>query len=524
MLKKPPDVTKALEDGCLLEHLHTNLELKEEWAARNGEKLSALANKLDQISTFLAVGVSDTGKATGKSAKWAKKTEEVISQQINQHLDPSHACVSISCHEVQNSWIVVVAIRNPGDVTYWDGKAYKAAGTTIDEMKPHEILELRIQLPGLTDFSKQYFKSSYELVLVSDFAERVRRGNHPLEIPHRGESEELAVLQRLGIHERQAARILFGPCMFRLVIYDEHGSPKSNSKEQGLYRLLSPKFRSNCLNAGVEYSDRALKEALSNAVAHAAYFEGDGEILIEIYPSRIAISNLCIKESTYFANRWFSRSHKSVNGLLMEALRIAGLVDELGRGKHIIFSESIKLGHRPPEVVIEKSGRYDRWKLIIHGALESGNYLRVLDRCREIYRDEQKALIAQALELWRDKAVKEIRNFVDGEFARQFADVLGGLEGPLFYDESRDKITLKRWAEVLIGEGKESKVLSPGEEKILYTTLYDYSRQYNDGVVTPKSIREFGGMGNSNSEKALSSSLLSKWEKQRLVEKVGHGK
>ena len=53
----------------------------------------------------------------------------------------------------------------------------------------------------------------------------------------------------------------------------------------------------------------------------------------------------------------------TINGLLMEVLRVAGHVDELGRGKNLIFSDSIKNGKRSPEVILERAGRYDRWKL-----------------------------------------------------------------------------------------------------------------------------------------------------------------
>ena len=137
---------------------------------------------------------------------------------------------------------------------------------------------------------------------------------------------------------------------------------------------------------------------------------------------------------------------------------------------------------------------------------------------------ERKALISQALVLWRDKPVREIRNYVDGDFARQFAEVLSGIKGPIFYYEKEDRITLRRWAEILIGEGKDSKDLSPGEEERLQTLAYDIQTKYNNSIITPKDLRELGDMGNTKSELVLSSSILKRWYGQGVLEKVGHGK
>jgi predicted HTH transcriptional regulator len=525
MLRNPDDVINAIQAGKLKEHLHLNLELKEDWAQRHGDKISALANKVDQIVCFMVLGVSDSGQLMGLQEKWAKQTEQILSQHINSNLDPVQACCGISCREISNSWVIILTIRNPGEVTYWAEEAHQASGTTIEVMKPDQILKLRIQLPGLTDYTKQYYKCQYDEELIKQFKEQVATRRHPLETAGQADADGLQTLRNLGMHERQASRILFGPCPFRIIEYDFRGEPIANKKVTGLYRILRPDFISQlAANQDCHYSERALKEGFANAVAHAAYFEGDGEIMLEIHPHRIVVSNLCIKESTYFANRWFSRSHKTINGLLMEVLRVAGSVDELGRGKHLIFSQSIELGQSPPEVIIEKAGKYERWKLVIHGANPQPTMLRLLQRIREIYKDERKALIAQALVLWRDRPVQEIRNFVDGDFARQFAEVLSGIEGPIFYDEKEDRITLRRWAEVLIGEGKDSKDLSPGEEERLQSLAYDLQSKYNNGIITPKDLRELCPMGNTKSEQVLSSSILKRWHSNGIVERLGHGK
>ena len=316
-----------------------------------------------------------------------------------------------------------------------------------------------------------------------------------------------------------------------MVRYRADGEPISNNTSAGVYGLLTDDFLEDTqqwtqrqLRAPEPpYPKRALREAIANAVAHAAYFEADGDIIVEQHPDRIIISNLCVRESAYFANLWFSRSHRTVNGFLMEILRVAGHVDELGRGKHLIFSESIKNGKKPPLVAVERAGRYDRWKLTLYGGTQDATLLRLFERCRSSYRDEQKALIAQALVLWRDRPVTEIRNQIDGDFSRQFAEVLAGLEGPIFYYREHDRITLRRWAQILLGEGKDSKAFSPAEERNLRDFSYEAQTQYHDGYITPRDLRKLAAMADTPSEQSLSSAMLAKWQEEGVVKRVRRG-
>ncbi len=518
------DVIVLASEGKLQEHRYSNIELKEDWAEKHGAKLSALANKISELNCFLVIGIADNGNLGGKSEAWAKKTEENISQHINTHLDPPQSCGSFTCKQIGASWIIIIPVRNVGEVAYWDGSAYMAAGTTTAEMEPEKILKLRMQLPGLLDFSNQESKSSYNGELVAGFAACVRTAGHPLEVEITG-TKEYSVLNQLNMVGRQAARILFGRCSFRIVRYDSSGEILENNTQHGLFRLLQKTFiDSLCGNGAIHYSPKALKEAFANAVAHAAYFENDGEVLLEIYPDRLVISNLCLRESQLFANRWFSRSHKTVNGLLMESLRVARLVDELGRGKHIIFSESIRLGHMAPEVLIETAGKYRRWKLVIHGGQVNGNLLRLLERSRELYMDEAKALIAQALVLWREKPAAEIRQFVDDEFGRMFADVIARFDGPIFYSANEDRIVLTRWARVLLEEGQYSQVLSPGEEERLFERLKQFCTQHENGIISSKLFRDFAGMSDTRSEQAQCSAILKRWVAAGRVQRLGRGR
>ncbi|MSM40135.1 MAG: hypothetical protein GJT30_11000 [Geobacter sp.] len=508
------DVIELITRGKIQEHLNRNVELKSSWKEEHGHKISSLGNKLDIECAWLILGIDDKGNLLAKDDSWAKSTEETVSQHINNKLDPIQACKGIQACEINGAFILILELRNPGDVVYWGENAYGAAGTTVSRLAPEQILELRLKLPGLTDFTRQSVSSIYNPRLVDLFTQRVRTAGHYLE-----QGLSMAILDTLGLKGTQAARILFGDCRFRVVKYDTSGDPLSNESISGLYTLLTEEFQESLQHwpsvrpgkSSHPYPKKALQEALANAVAHAAYFEQGGDIIIEVHPNFIIISNLCIRESNYFANRWFSRAHKTVNSYMMEILRVAKHVDELGRGKNLIFSESITHGKKPPNVNIQGAGRYFRWALTLNGNTTDARQLRVFKGIKDHYGASPKALIAQALVLWCSKKVSEIRNYVDDTFSDLFAEVLSDLDGPFFYSENEDKIVLHRWVRVMLEEGKDAKQLTPAEERNELSFLRRYCHKYENGYITPKLLRKIIHLGDNPSAKSYASRLLSKW-------------
>jgi len=167
MVKTIEELVRTLQQGELLEHRRANVELKRNWDQDCGRKLSALANKTHETVSWLVVGVEDGGTLSGHDEDRSISIEKKISQHINQYLDPFQACKGIHSHCVKGSWIVAIELTNPGIVVRWNGKAYKAAGTTIQEMTPQEVMELTKRLPGLQDLSAQL--SDSDLVRVSHF-------------------------------------------------------------------------------------------------------------------------------------------------------------------------------------------------------------------------------------------------------------------------------------------------------------------------------------------------------------------
>jgi hypothetical protein len=142
---------------------------------------------------------------------------------------------------------------------------------------------------------------------------------------------------------------------------------------------------------------------------------------------------------------------------------------------------------------------------------------------RDIYDSEGKVFIAAALVFWHDKPVQSLRQYIDGDSAPQFAEVLSDLRGPIYYYEKEDRIVLNRWVRVLLSEGKQSKALSQAEKDGLYKFAYDLQTSYNDGYITPKELRELAHMTDSQSEQVLSSKLLKEWQQEGKVMKAKRG-
>jgi hypothetical protein len=394
-------------------------------------------------------------------------------------------------------------------------------------MTPEEEMALTVQLPGLEDYSRQRWEGTSDSQLATTFlatVARVRQQEAGLAGLAAAPTDE--ALDRLRIGGTNVCRIMFGTCTCRIVKLDETGTPIENKQRTGLSGILDPQFRrdlqewtKNRLRISSDpYSDVSLKEAFANAVAHAAYFERDGEIIVEMSSDKLTISNLCVPGASYFANRWFSREHKTFNGLLMETMRLAGHVDELGRGKNVIFRESILGGKKPPQVFVDNAGRFKRWSLTLYGGSTDERFIRLVHRLREIYEDDRKALIAQALILWSKEPVDRIKKYMDGESERVLADVLEHPKCPVI--ALRDStLARSRWVQVLLGEGKDSKKFSAAEEMRIHQMASKLCRKYHGGTMTAAQFRDFADMGNTPSEQTLASTTLKSWLARGLVEK-----
>ncbi|MBN1354549.1 MAG: hypothetical protein JW994_07780 [Candidatus Omnitrophica bacterium] len=531
-MDKLGDLIQEIVNCNLTEHRYPNVELKRNWDDDCGKKISALCNKIEFSVSWMVIGIEDNGTLSNFDEKWAIRTEQIISQHLNTKLDPSQACLGVNAYQVNGGWVVVIKLSNPGAVTCWNNKAYKSAGTTISEMKPEEFMEFTIKLPGLADFSRQEGTGLIDDNLRKKFIENLLNARTDLEATEINKSDINQFFDKIKILGTKTSDILFGDFQYRIIFYNKDKSINRQDTKKGLYGLIGDGAMIEIQNWAKTLNNIetdafpavALKEGLANAVAHAAYFENNGEIIIEIFFDKIVISNLCLPECGYFANKWFSRSHKTVNGRLVETLRFARVVDELGRGKHLIFTHSIKDGKEPPVVNLEKAGRLNRWRLSIYGGTPDEILIRLYKRIKKIYADEQKALIAYSLILWRRFPVTQIRKFIDDVTIPLFVEVIKDPYGPVFFYEKDDRLILQRWVRILLEEGKDSKIFTSAEEDRLYNLAYDISTKYSKAVITPKELRRYGDMADTKSESVLSSSMLRRWEKEGKVKNIRKGK
>lgn len=526
-MKSAAEIIFAISNGQLKEHLTPNVELKRSWEGSYGKKLSALSNKITFDRMWVVVGVEDSGVASGHDEGWAKKTEETVSQQINTKLDPFQACVSVKCHQAVGGWIIAIELTNPGAVVKWEGNAYKSSGTTCEKMLPDEIMELTIKLPGLLDFSKQKVSRNVDAERETQLCNLLRQSNPDLEAI----VDDETLLRTLRIYGTQAERILIGNMKFRFVTIDEDDNVVRNDTFKGAVQMLQPEFANQIRDwfqktsgSAVPLSDTILREAIGNVIAHTAYNDNNGEIVIELHSDKLIFSNLCYPEYKAFANKWFSRVHKSPNSLLMEVLRTMKKTDELGKGKQKIFTESAKAGYRPPVVEMTQVGRYNRWSLNIFCNNTDLRVVELLQKIESTYGDKYKSQIALALILWRKHKVTEItKYFGDAEYGT-LAEVLTDISGPIFYYKEKDQIILNRWVNVLLNEGKASKQFSPAEERRFYDFLFKIKSVHDDGHFTSGEVRKYGHLSDSQSDTNLISGLTKKWIKERKVERLGKGK
>jgi len=513
----------ALLDGLraesIKEYIYENVELKRGWSKDYGEKASMLCNAQPNNRVFLVIGVEDNGASSGHSEQWLESHLEKISQHFNHYLDPSVALADLTTEEVNGSKVVIVSLENPGVVVRWDGKAYAGSGTTKQRLEDHEILELSLSLPGLTDFSRKKIVYQPDEEAVRTFAEEVN------------EESSGELLTKYLVNNNRAGMLLVGGARYRVIKYDRNGSVTSNETRKNLINILAQGMK----NEVREYysqldvdetsiTDELLRESLGNCVAHAAYQEGDGEIILELHPDRLVISNLAYSEYTSLANKWFSSAHKSPNPFLMETLRVLDKVDELGRGKKKLLQECLVNGLRMPMVSVSDAARHKRWSLTLAFEAHDERYRTLRTRLRELYRDDrEKSLIAYALVLWRSKSFSEIARYFDTYEGQVAADILNDTNGPLFFWQEKDRLVAHRWVRVLLEDGLASKGFSIHEESRLFRTCKSIQTDHCDGMITPADFRELAHLSNTQSDKNLASRTLSKWVTEGKLVKVKHG-
>ena len=477
------DIINKLREEAIQEVLAPSLDFKSSWRQGHGEDISAIANHHSREGGWLIIGVNDHGKLLNKDLNWLKETEQQVSNHVSEYLEPNLMNIFITGEEISGNHILLIEIIPPDDVVYWNGKAYKLIGTHSEEMTPPEILELTLSLPG-HDFSKANYHGSVNSSLVMSFAQKLTAVSKDL-FENTENLTATDVLNKLGIKSKNVSGILFGDFIVRIVHCDINGDILDQHEQKGLYGILDDKFieeiqswtrrqgtvliSSFTAKEEEPYPISALRESIANAVAHAFYSKDQGDIVIEMFPNRIVISNNCSLDAELFVDKWFSRINSTKNKLLMHTLRISKLTDELGSGKNRIFRHMIEQGKREPIIEFEPFKTHARWKTTLYNEDTNMAILNLIERLKQYFKNPDEWRIAIALVLWRDKAWSEIINALDEHYKRIANTVIESSSSPVIRFE--EKLMLKRWAKAVF-DGQQTIKFTSDEEKFYFGFLY----------------------------------------------------
>lgn len=433
----------------------------------------------------------------------------------------------------------MIEVMSIDDLLLWDGQAYCLIGTHSHRMSEADKLKHTLALPG-ADFSKASYKGKIHSSLVMEYAEKLtdKEQLNGIELSTLAASD---VLNKLGIQQKNAAGVLFGDFKVRIAWYDMQGDIIEQQEKFGLYNILKDEFiaeiqtwtrkqgtllKGNSLSASIEapYPLKALREVLANAVAHSMYSKNEGDVVVELFPDRICISNNCSLDAAFFVNKWLSNEHRPFNKLLMQVLRSAGISDELGSGKSRIFRLMIEAGKREPIIEFTEHGKYGRWKVSLYNNQTDANIQLVIEKLRQLYPLQGDAVrLITAMVLWKDKKWTDIKTRLDQHFQSLAERLISKKESPIILDEERDELFLKRWLIVALEDGKASKALTMSEERNLYKILLGFSSKFANGMITNTEVREMMGLSNTAAERQQVSRLLGKWLKEGKIKRVKKG-
>ncbi len=527
------EIKSKIEQGVISEVLVQGLELKSKWDQRYGKDISAIANQYNRQGGWLIIGVDDKGNLAGHDHDWLKKTEQLVSNHVGQYLEPDWCVAEIFGDQINGSYFLFIKINSPDSVVYWNGNAYKLVGTTSPQMTPAEITDLTIMLPG-SDYSKLEFTGSIDNALVMSFADKlIEAGTITVDDPNSLTANY--VLSALRITQKKASGILFGDHQVRIVHYDVDGDVLDQTSKKGLYSVLQNSFieevqswtrkegtvlKKDSISAQEEipYPIAALREILANAVAHSLYSKNEGDIVIEMYPNRISVSNNCPLDSEAFANKWFSKINQSLNKLLMNVLRMAKITDELGSGKNRIFRYMMENGKREPIVQFENHKNYGRWTITLYNEQDNRHITKLIDRLKSNFNNPDEWRIATALVLWEHKTWSEVIDALDDHYLRIVEQILKSDQSPI--SRFKDKIIMKRWV-MAIFDGQVTIKFSTREENLYREFLRDFSYSFEaGGYITNDVARKLIGLTKEKSEITQLSNLFRKWQKQGHVEQA----
>ena len=377
---------------CLIERGETlTVEFKgEEKAPLNDrtlvETVVCLANRTGTEPAWLLVGVEDDGRITGARPRHGQETDQyklaaLIAGRTRPALSPAVELVSLDERLVLV--IAVPAVRHPVGTS--DGVFLRRAiggdgRPACVPMDNYAMQSLQADR-GLLDPSAQVVAGvRWEDLDPLEF-ERFRRSVRE----RRGRSDEtlldlndLELAKALGVVEangtvhgvRLAALLLFGKddavrrfvpgceVAFQVMrgldveVNDFFRWPLLRVMEEIEVRIRArnreQELMAGLLRVGVpDYSERALREAMANALIHRDY-QRIGAVHFQWHPDRIEISNPGGFPEGVRLDNLLVTSPRPRNPLLADAFKRAGIVERTARGIDTIFYEQLRNGRPAP--------------------------------------------------------------------------------------------------------------------------------------------------------------------------------
>jgi len=399
-----------------------------------------LANRPSTKSGWVLIGVEDDGRVTGARPRHGNRTDPQRLQALITNRTRPSLTVRVFLVQLQPEGVEIIAIevlpvRNP--VATADGRYLRRAMGGRGEpecvpMLPHEIQSL-LSTRGFLDYSGLVVEGArwedldpMEFERFRRFVQKSRGDEALLDLPNEELAKALGAVEgEPGIPRvRVLGLLLFGKeeALHRLLPTHEVAFQALNGSEvrvneffrypllrvmEELLARFQVRYREEEITEGLfrvripEYSERAFREAVANALIHRDYTRL-GAVHIQWYEDRIEISNPGgFPEGVHLGNILVTPP-KPRNPLLADAFKRAGIVERTGRGIDIIFAEQLRNGRPAPS--------YDRSTntdvvLVLPGGQANLKFVRLVVEENKAQRSFSLDELLVLNAIWRERSV-----------------------------------------------------------------------------------------------------------------------
>ena len=353
-----------------------NREIKESWNIKFLNTLCAFSNTEGGI---MIIGIADNNEVIGvKDPQYLLK---VIPDDIRNKLDIAASVVTI----IENDKTCIKITVEKGDrYVDLDGVFYKRVGNTTQKVKGNEL-----ESWVLSNMRMTWADLPVKDIKIGDLSQEaidffVKTGIESKRIsPEAAKQDNVSLLERYKLMDdkglRNSAAILFlenprfsyPPAVVRIGAFTENGKflrhdlidcavvlqPDRALKVMlDQYILGKDELKGAMLVRGYPYPERALREALINAIIHRDY-SGKIATYVRVYPDRVKISNPGSLPKGWTAEDLF-KDHRSepANPTIADVFHDMGFIEQWGSGIETIRDECKAKGIPEPEYEVVDDG------------------------------------------------------------------------------------------------------------------------------------------------------------------------